>query len=104
MEELYRALLPNLPRYIIILLKVMLAASPSVKNYTGTVDLSWEGIPLPLSPTLSLMMMMMMTMMVTTMLLLRWWCVVTSIEALAANGSGTGIKCSIVPSSLSLSH
>jgi len=41
-EVLYKSLLPDFSRYIIIILKILLAASPSVKNYTGAINLMCE--------------------------------------------------------------
>eukprot|EP00002_Diphylleia_rotans_P038243 TRINITY_DN867_c0_g2_i1.p1 TRINITY_DN867_c0_g2~~TRINITY_DN867_c0_g2_i1.p1 ORF type:complete len:610 (+),score=99.47 TRINITY_DN867_c0_g2_i1:67-1896(+) len=44
-EDLYRAMLPNMSRYIIILLKILLAASPTIKNYDGAIVLDGEMKP-----------------------------------------------------------
>jgi hypothetical protein len=41
-EAVYRLLVHNLHKYLIIMLKILLAASPTVKNYTGSIVLTGE--------------------------------------------------------------
>lgn len=42
-ERLYRQILPNLANHLVFILKIMLAAAPTVKNYAGTINLNLEG-------------------------------------------------------------
>lgn len=56
-ELLYQAMLPNLPQYMIALLKILLAAAPTSKAKTDSInimaDVLPEEMPLVLSQTSS---------------------------------------------------
>eukprot|EP00698_Gefionella_okellyi_P016581 TRINITY_DN4752_c0_g1_i3.p1 TRINITY_DN4752_c0_g1~~TRINITY_DN4752_c0_g1_i3.p1 ORF type:complete len:549 (+),score=136.25 TRINITY_DN4752_c0_g1_i3:22-1647(+) len=41
-ETIYRLMLPNLQRVVVTLLKILLAASPTVKSYAGSINLQAE--------------------------------------------------------------
>ena len=55
-EVLYQAILPNLPQYMIALLKVLLAASPTSKSKTESINIMADVLPkkMPLTATLTL--------------------------------------------------
>lgn len=44
-EILYQAILPNLPQYMIALLKVLLAASPTSKSKTESINIMADVLP-----------------------------------------------------------
>ncbi|XP_017862728.1 PREDICTED: striatin-interacting protein 1 homolog [Drosophila arizonae] len=54
-EILYQAILPNLPQYMIALLKVLLAASPTSKSKTESINIMADVLPkkMPLTATQS---------------------------------------------------
>ncbi|XP_065357206.1 striatin-interacting protein 1 homolog [Calliphora vicina] len=54
-EVLYQAILPNLPQYMIALLKVLLAASPTSKSKTESISIMADMLPkkMPLTATQS---------------------------------------------------
>ncbi|XP_030385934.1 striatin-interacting protein 1 homolog isoform X1 [Scaptodrosophila lebanonensis] len=54
-EVLYQAILPNLPQYMIALLKVLLAASPTSKSKTESINIMADVLPkkMPLTATQS---------------------------------------------------
>ncbi|EDW79495.1 uncharacterized protein Dwil_GK20380 [Drosophila willistoni] len=54
-ETLYQAILPNLPQYMIALLKVLLAASPTSKSKTESINIMADVLPkkMPLTATQS---------------------------------------------------
>jgi len=45
MENLYGAMLPNLPQYIIALLKILLAAAPTSKTKSESINIMADVLP-----------------------------------------------------------
>lgn len=45
-EILYQAILPNLPQYMIALLKILLAAAPTSKSKTESINILADVLPL----------------------------------------------------------
>ena len=45
METLYQSLLPNLPQYMIALLKILLAAAPTSKAKTDSINILADVLP-----------------------------------------------------------
>ena len=44
-EDLYRSMLPNLPQYMISLLKLLLAAAPTAKAKTQSINILADVLP-----------------------------------------------------------
>ena len=44
-EALYAAMLPNLPQYIIALLKILLAAAPTSKSKSESINIMADVLP-----------------------------------------------------------
>ena len=44
-ELLYQAMLPNLPQYMIALLKILLAAAPTTKSKTDSINILADVLP-----------------------------------------------------------
>lgn len=44
-EQLYQAILPNLPQYMIALLKILLAAAPTSKAKTESINIMADVLP-----------------------------------------------------------
>lgn len=44
-ETLYQAVLPNLPQYMIALLKILLAAAPTTKAKTDSINIMVDVLP-----------------------------------------------------------
>ncbi len=52
MEELYAALLPEIPQHVIALLKILLSAQPSSKAKTDAINILSDVLPLGTDPQL----------------------------------------------------